>query len=235
MMAWLLDMWWHDVCFMHWRADPEIVARALPPGITLDRFDGDAWLSVVPFWMSDVRPRFSPTLPGFARVPELNLRTYVSVGGRSGVWFFSLDATSRIAVESARILTALPYFNARIATSERDGTIAYSSARNDARAAAAGLFDARYTPHGDIRDAAHGSLDAFLHERYRLFSQRGSKLLTARIRHEPWQLQAIATTIETNTLGDLIGHPLAPTPDYATFARSLHVQATTTATAISER
>jgi uncharacterized protein YqjF (DUF2071 family) len=235
MMPWLLDMWWHDVCFMHWRADAEIVARALPPGITLDRFEGDAWLSVVPFCLSEVRARFGPTLPGFARVPELNLRTYVSMGGRSGVWFFSLDAASRIAVESARVLTALPYFNARIVTNELDGTIAYSSARTDARAAAAGSFDARYTPYGDIRHAARASLDAFLHERYRFFSQRGTKLLTARIRHESWPLQGVATTIETNTLGDLIGHPLAPMPDYATFARSLHVQATTTANAISDK
>ena len=233
MMPWLLDMWWHDVCFMHWRADAEIVARALPPGITLDRFDGNAWLSVVPFWMSDVRPRFTPTLPGFARVPELNLRTYVSMGAQRGVWFFSLDAQSRIAVESARVLTALPYFNARIVTNEHDGAISYSSIRSDARAAAAGDFDACYTPHDAIRHAAPGSLDVFLHERYRFFSQRGSKLLTARIRHEPWSLQAVATTIETNTLGDLIGHPLAPTPDYATFARRLHVQATTTANAIT--
>lgn len=231
MMPWLLDMWWHDVCFMHWRADAEIVTRALPPAVLLDRFDGDAWLSVVPFWMSDVRPRFTPTLPGFARVPELNLRTYVSLGAQRGVWFFSLDAASRIAVESARVLTALPYFNARIETSERDGTIAYSSVRADARAAAAGTLAATYTPHGEIRTATTGSLDAFLHERYRFYSQRGSKLLTARIRHEPWSLQAVTTTIETNTLGDLIGHPLAPKPDYATFARRLHVQATTTARA----
>lgn len=233
MMPWLLDMWWHDVCFMHWRANAQIVDRALPPGVTLDRFDGDAWLSVVPFWMSDVRPRFTPTLPGFTRVPELNLRTYVSMGARSGVWFFSLDAASRIAVESARVLTALPYFNARIITSERENTIAYSSSRTDARAAATGHFDARYTPLDVIHHAAPGSLDAFLHERYRFFSQRGTKLLTARIRHDAWPLQGVAATIETNTLGDLIGHPLASKPDYATFARRLHVQATTTANASS--
>ncbi len=227
MMPWVLDMQWHDVCFAHWRADVGTLERALPPGVELDRFEGDAWLAVVPFRMSGVRLRVGPTLPGFGSVPELNLRTYVRVRGRPGVWFFSLDAASPIAVVSARIMTALPYFHAAIATSERDGTIAYRSDRTH-RGVVASHFDARYTPRGEPTAAAPTTLDAFLHERYRFFSMRGNTLVTARIRHAPWRLQSASMDIATNTLGDLIGHPLTRPPDRVTFARHVHVQATTT-------
>ncbi|GAC1561233.1 MAG: DUF2071 domain-containing protein [Vulcanimicrobiaceae bacterium] len=223
----LLDMWWHDVCFAHWRADAAVVARALPPGVELDRFAGDAWLSVVPFRMTNVRPRFGPTFPGFASVPEINLRTYVRVGNRAGVWFFSLDAASAIAVRAARLMTALPYFDARIVTRETGGTIAYTSDRT-ARGIVSGRFRARYVPSGEPQQAEMHGLDAFLHERYRFFSHRGSELLTAEIRHEPWQLQATTLEVLENSMGDLIEHPLVGPPDHVRFGRRLHVRATAT-------
>ena len=101
----LMRMIWHDLLFMHWRVDAGQLRRHLPDSLTLDTFEGDAWIGVVPFRMSDVSLTGVPALPRLSKFPELNVRTYV-VGpdGRSGVWFYSLDATNPIAVRGARWL-----------------------------------------------------------------------------------------------------------------------------------
>jgi uncharacterized protein YqjF (DUF2071 family) len=222
--AWAIEMIWRDVCFAHWRADAEALARRLPPNVELDRFDGTAWISVVPFRMSDVHARYLPTLPGFHDVPEINLRTYVHVGGVSGVWFFSLDAARPLVVEAARIATGLPYFHARIEHQEGAGGIAYRSTRTDRRGIG-GTFAARYRPQDGVREAADGTLEAFLHERYHFITSRGKRLVGGAIRHQPWKLSSLDIEIGANTMGDIIAMPLADTPDAAYFARTLDVHA----------
>ena len=107
---WVLSMRWHDLLFLHWPVHPEVIRPLIPSVLELDVFDGWCWIGVVPFRMSGVRPRYMPTPLAF---PELNVRTYVKMPGRSGVWFFSLDAASWLAVRSACWL-GLPYYNARM-------------------------------------------------------------------------------------------------------------------------
>lgn len=218
-------MHWRDVCFAHWRADAGLLQRTLPPGVTLDRYEDTAWLSVVPFRMQRVRARGLPVLPGFGQVLEINLRTYVRVGNLRLVWFYSLDAASPLVVRSARTFTGLPYFDARIATSERDGEIAYASRRTHRRTPPA-RFRASYRPATAARAAEPGSLAAFLHERYGFVTPRGRRLVHGDVRHQPWMLSDTAMTISENTIGEYIGHPLAPVPDACFFSRGMRVRAT---------
>ena len=76
--------------------------------------------------MTNVTPRFVPVLPWVSAFPELNVRTYVRVGGKPGVFFFSLDAGNPVAVGAARTLLNLPYFTAdmTVAGGRRRDTIA---------------------------------------------------------------------------------------------------------------
>ncbi|GAC1540338.1 MAG: DUF2071 domain-containing protein [Candidatus Velthaea sp.] len=222
---WLLDMQWRDVLFAHWRTDAGLLQRTLPAGVTLDCYDDTAWLSVVPFRMSRVRPRGLPVLPGFGDVLEINLRTYVRIGDLRLVWFYSLDAASPIVVRSARTFTGLPYFDATIATSERDGEISYTS-RRTGRASSPARFRARYRPQAAVFAAQPGSLPAFLHERYGFVTQRGRALVYGEVRHAPWIMSDATISIADNTLGDTIGHPLPAVPDACFFARGMRVQAT---------
>lgn len=217
-------MRWHDVCFAHWQVDAASLARALPPGIELDTYDGAAWLSVVPFRMSDVRLAVAPRSVGIA-LAEINLRTYVRVGERRGVYFFSLDAASPLAVRTARIGTGLAYYDASIATSEANGTISYTSTRTDRRACA-GAFAGRYAGTGPLFRATAGSLEAFLHERYAFFTRHFGMLLAGGIAHDPWALQTATISVQTNTLGDLIAVALPAAPDLCFFAREVRVGAT---------
>jgi uncharacterized protein YqjF (DUF2071 family) len=141
-------------------------------------------------------------LPGLSSFRELNVRTYVRApDGKPGVWFFSLDVSSRLVVESARRLVRLPYFHARIAA-EPDGTwIDQECVRLDERGR---VFSARCRPEGAVFQAKPGSLEWFLAERYCLYATdaRGA-LLRAEIHHPPWSLQRAEAEIELASIAPL--------------------------------
>ena len=217
-------MHWRDVAFAHWRVDADVLAKTLPAGVTLDRYEDEAWLSVVPFRMTGVHPVGLPVVPGFGDVREINLRTYVRVGERRGVWFYSLDAGSPLAVLAARFTTGLPYFDATIETSEVAGTISYTSRRTH-RGKPHAQFRARYEPTGEPALARAGSLDAFLHERYSFFVARRGRIARGDIAHAPWKLQPLALAIESNTLAAGLGIGLERPPDRAVFSRGMRVHA----------
>lgn len=218
---WLLTMAWRDLAFLHWPVDPALLAPHLPRGLALDTLGGRAWLGVVPFSMAQVRPRFSPREEAFL---ELNLRTYVTAGGVPGVWFFSLDATSPLAVRGARALFHLPYFDARMKAGPRGDRWRYESVRTH-RGAPAGEFAGEYRPAGPVFRAPPGTLEHWLTERYWLYSaDRAGRVYRGRVEHHPWPLQPAEARVERCTLADPLGVRLEGEP-VAHFARSLPVRA----------
>src|SRR4051812_15661753 len=111
---WVMTQSWHDLLFAHWPVDKATLAALVPSPLEPDVFEGTGWVGVVPFHMTNVAPRAVPNVPWISAFPELNVRTYVSVGGKPGVYFFSLDAASALAVAAARSLFNLPYYQATI-------------------------------------------------------------------------------------------------------------------------
>src|SRR5258705_4235621 len=97
--GWIMAQKWHDLLFAHWAVAPQVLRKLVPAKLELDTFEGQAWMGVVPFTMSGVRLRGTPTLPWLSMFPELNVRTYVTAEGRPGVLFFSLDAGNLVAVD----------------------------------------------------------------------------------------------------------------------------------------
>jgi uncharacterized protein YqjF (DUF2071 family) len=212
-----MAMSWLDLLFMHWPIEPHRLAALLPPGLVLETFDGMGWIGIVPFRMSGVRPRFVPGLPGLSAFPELNVRTYVRAARGNpasdppGVYFFSLDATSRLAVRMARATFHLPYFDASMTCRRAADTVEYRSVRTH-RGAAPARLEGRYGPTGPAYSSAPGSLDAFLTERYALYTSDASG--TARIGHidhNRWELRpAWAEVGECTMLEQLgLGQPAA--------------------------
>lgn len=201
----LMHQAWHDLLFMHWRMPLESLQSIVPAGLPLDTFDGGAYIGVVPFMMRDVRPRFIPAVPRLSFFPELNVRSYVTLDGRPGVYFFSLDAANPIAVEIARALFHLPYQNATMECIENGETIHYASTRTDSRAAPAS-FRATYHPTGTTFIPEKNSLEYFLTARYCLYTTDAhGNILRGEIHHNPWQLQHAEAEIETNTMTEPIG------------------------------
>ena len=207
---WVMTQTWHDLLFAHWPVAPGRLRELVPAAFELDLFDGDAWLGIVPFRMTNVAPRGVPSLPWFSRLAELNVRTYVRAGGRGGVYFFSLDASRRAAVYAARLALNLPYHPAAMTVAVDGGTIRYWSERRR-RPNAAFEGTARTTTPG--RPAPPGSLEAFLTERYCLFNLDGrQRPYRLDIHHRPWRLQAAEVEIARNTMASAAGVAL---PDVA--------------------
>lgn len=202
---------WSKLLFAHWPVPAEAVAPLLPPGLTLETWDGSAWLGLVPFRMEGVRLRGLPPLPGTSTFPELNVRTYVSAGGKPGVWFFSLDATSLPAVLAARVTFRLPYYAAHMRCDAHNDAIIYASRRRHRSAPPAELA-ARYRPVGSDFSPRPGTLEYFLTERYCLYATGASgRLLRADITHAPWRLQPAEAEMSANTMAAAIGIALPNT------------------------
>jgi uncharacterized protein len=202
---WVLTQTWHELLFAHWPVDVALLREKVPAGFAIDVFDGQAWVGIVPFRMTNVAPRLVPALPWVSAFPELNVRTYVRVGDKPGVFFFSLDAGNPVAVGAARTLLRLPYFSADMTVeSASDGRIHYTSRRlaSDREAA----FDARYKPIGPPRPPGPGSLEYFLTERYCLYAvDHLFKPYRLEIHHAPWPLQEAEAKIAVNTMADAAG------------------------------
>jgi uncharacterized protein len=212
---------WRDLLFAHWPVPPEEIRPRVPASISLDVREGQAWIGVVPFRMTGIRLRGLPPLPGLSAFPELNVRTYVTVGGKAGVYFFSLDGGSRIAVEVARRFFHLPYVKARFSCQADGEGIRYSSLRTDRRLPPADLRVA-YRPVGPAALPEPGSLDHWLTERYCLYTvDREGRVMRGDIHHAPWPLQPATAEIAANTMAAAAGITLPGGPPLLHFARRL--------------
>jgi hypothetical protein len=185
----LMRQRWQDLAFLHWSVDPIALSALLPPGIELDTWQGKAYVGIVPFRVRRSRATFLPPIPGTADFDELNLRTYVHRRGRDpGVWFFSLDATSHLAVWGARAVYKLPYFHASIAMMRSEQRTTFSSLRTGDQGRA--HFACSYEPASAPGAVAPGTLEFFLIERYLLYSWDGRRLRKARVWHRPYPVAA---------------------------------------------
>jgi len=226
-------MRWHELVFLHWPVPAEELRPLLPPrasGLELDTFDGVAWLGVVPFRMSGVRPRLLPAVPWLSAFAELNVRTYVTAEGKAGVWFFSLDAANPIAVRVARWTFHLPYFDARMRTRRaaeggHGPTIDYESTRTH-RGAAPARFAARYRATAPPRPSTPESLAAFLTDRYCLYAaDRRGRVLRGDIQHEPWPLQEGEVELRACAMTEQIGIALPERAPLVHYSERLDVVA----------
>lgn len=192
---------WTNLLFVHWRVPAESVRPLLPPELTLDTWEGDAWVGLVPFYMSRVRPWWSPSVPGISTFCETNVRTYVHREGRDpGVWFFSLDASQSLAVRIARWRWHLPYYRAQMGLARNGGSVTYESRRLWPPPAGPGCrvhaeigellgtdIEGRSLPPGR---ALPGTIEHFLIERYILYAQPSpGKLLAGRVHHTPYPIR----------------------------------------------
>jgi uncharacterized protein len=176
---------WRELLVVHWELDPEQLRRLIPPRLTLDLHEGRAYISLTPFRVTGVRPPLMPPLPVVSRFGEVNVRTYVHLDGADpGVWFFSLDASSRLAVAGARLAYHLPYYPASIRLESSAGRYRFLSRRHGG-----GGCEATWDVSGELTEARPETLDFFLVERYVLYSQRADQLFRARVHHRPYPLR----------------------------------------------
>jgi uncharacterized protein YqjF (DUF2071 family) len=217
--SWVMKQTWHDLLFAHWPLPQAVMRPLVPAQLTLDTIDGQCWAGVIPFHMSGIRGHGFPPLPGLSRFPELNVRTYVTHGGKAGVYFFSLDAGNLLAVWAARKFYHLPYFHAAMSSKELGGNIHYRSRRlrGDAE------FRGRYRATAETRLRERSSIENWLTERYCLYTIHDGQLYRGEIHHAPWPLQDAEAEFETTTVALAAGIALPTTAPLLHFARRLEV------------
>lgn len=217
---------WRDLLFLHWEYPVAEIQHSLPAGLTVDSYQGKAYVGLVPFFMCHIRPRFVPAIPPISNFLEINVRTYVyDANGLPGVWFYSLDTNSWLAVQVARRFFKLPYFYAQMSASEKpDQTISYQSWRRASSAGTTSHFT--HQPQGQTHFAQAGSLEFFLAERYILFAHAGnSRLYHGYVHHSPYPLQLVQVSQWNDHLLEMAGltRPQRP-PDHTLFSPGVDVE-----------
>jgi uncharacterized protein YqjF (DUF2071 family) len=213
---------WGKLLFMHWPIDRSLLRPLIPKQLEIDTFDGSAWIGVIPFTMWGIRPALLPPIPGASAFHELNVRTYVHFNGVPGVWFFSLDAASGLAVWGARKFYYLPYFNAEMSLRQSGNLIDYSSERCDEHDPPAAL-QATWSISDPLPTSLPDSLEFFLTERYCLYSENKSEIFRARIHHPTWPLQNATVSLLNSTMIESLGVPTPEGDPHLRYAEELTV------------
>ena len=223
MAPWIMTQRWNDLMFLHYALPPEVVRALVPDVLTLDIYEKRAWVSVTPFWINHLRPPGVPSLPWISHFAEINVRTYVSYGGRPGIFFFSLDASNLSAVWGARIFYRMPYWQASMKVAGKGSArIDYASKREHGPKPAE--LKCSYGPVSRRRfEARPGSLEHFLTERYCLYAISKKRLYRGEIHHLPWQLQEANLEMRENTMAHPAGLQLPAQPELVYFSRELKV------------
>ncbi|GAB4135657.1 MAG: hypothetical protein Tsb009_02160 [Planctomycetaceae bacterium] len=223
---------WTDLLFLHWPMEPEMLKPFLPAELTVDTFDGQAWIGMVPFYMSGVRPRFFPAVPGISAFCETNIRTYVHLNGeKPGVWFFSLEAAKSLAVRIARWRWHLPYFCSNMSLERNGDHIIYSGSRLWPGEPGAGYqIKAEIGPTWTANDAVDGAatpgtFEHFLAERYILYAQNQSgKLYRGQVHHRPYPLREARLLEFEESLLAAAGLPIQGEPTNVLFSDGVDVK-----------
>lgn len=211
---WIIQQRWKHVLFLHWRTDPGALQALVP--FELDLFEGKAVVSIVPFRMEAIRFPFMPSLPGVSSLWELNLRTYVKVGGRSGIYFFTLDTDSRLGCWVANRFFHLPY---RLA--EMEGLVAQK--RYDF-ASRRGAMSFRIGAELLGKTKEKSALDLWATERYRLFTQAGGRSYEGEVLHRAWPLEEVGALELQDSFSGMLPVKLENGPEAVSYAREINVR-----------
>lgn len=179
--AWRYYQEWNRALFLHWQVDEDKLRAMVPPTLEIDLFEGKPWVSVVAFTMERIRPRFLPAFPPISNFDEINIRTYVKQGAKSGVYFLSIEAGNPISCAIARSLSGLPY---RYSTIKRE-----REEFRSANVASGDQLQVAYTVGEPL--TMRSSLDTWLTERYALFLETKDILYSYDIHHKVWPLNTL--------------------------------------------
>ncbi|NUP04990.1 MAG: DUF2071 domain-containing protein [Polyangiaceae bacterium] len=212
---------WRHLLFVHYRYPVEEVRKLVPSELELDLWDGEALVGVVPFEMKDIRLAWFPAAFGLDFL-ETNVRTYVHYKGEPGVYFFSLEASSWLAVKGARVGWGLPYHHATMSVDHRCGAIHYETRRHSDETA---MHRARYRPGDELGPSAPGTLEFFLLERYYLFAKRRGRIEKGHVHHVPYPAQRVSEFEVSDGLVAAAGlGPAPPSPAFIHYSSGVDVE-----------
>lgn len=222
-LPWTMKQTWSDLLFAHYSIKFEVLRKLVPEGLTLDSYNGTYWIGVVPFRMSGVRLRGLPPIPGTDQFPELNVRTYVTIDGKPGVFFFSLDAANWLAVKGAKTLYHLPYWYADMEMNiSATNNVFKCKRRHDPEIELA----CSYRPISEPFQPTKGSFEEWMVERYCFYTLNSSGVpLRCDILHVPWVIQKAQAEFKHNTILSKQGIAVESDLPILHFAKKIEIRA----------
>lgn len=221
---WVMAQKWRQLLFAHWPVPLEALRPLVPAPLEIETYGGKAWVGVVAFRLSGIRLRGAPEVGLVSHFPEVNVRTYVTLGGKPGVYFMSLDAENPLALAIARPFFRLAYYDADVSFRESKSGIHFSSKRTQRNAPPA-EFSTTYRPCSPPHKSQPGTLEHWLTERYCYYSvSRSRKVYRCETHHLPWGLQRAEACIEKNTLLSSHGFELPEREPLLHYARYMEAR-----------
>lgn len=181
---WVYYQEWNRLLFFHFEVDFQLLRELVPSELELDSFQGKYYISVVPFTMEKIRPRFLPSVGVISNFDEINVRTYVSNKGKQGVYFLNIEAAKALSAFVAKSLSGLPYEKAQMKRSPGF----YSSSNN-----VKGFSFKTSYEIGELVEQKT-PLQIWLTERYCLYILDNKQLYRYEIHHKPWDLYQVSFT-----------------------------------------
>lgn len=192
----IMNQWWRDIAFVHWRVDPDRVAPLLPPGVRPDLHDGSAWVGLIPFRMVEAGFGRRSTAPWFGTFLETNVRLYSTDDrGRHGVVFRSLEAERLAVVAGANLTFNVPYrwagmrMDPAALPHDADADVTGARVRYDSVRRARGRARSRLEIEVGEPVAEPSPLDLFLTARFGLHTSVLGRTLWVPNTHGPWPLR----------------------------------------------
>jgi uncharacterized protein YqjF (DUF2071 family) len=180
--SWKYYQEWNNAVFLHWEVDLEVLQQLVPDQLEIDLYNGAPWVSIVAFTMEKIRPRYFPSVSFISNFDELNIRTYVRYGGKTGVYFLSIEAGSFLSCRFAKLMSGLPYRYSKIERSEKEFRC-LNSKNND-------TFEIDFSIGKMIENKS--TLDNWLTERYALFQDAKKNINQFEIHHLKWPLHDLS-------------------------------------------
>jgi uncharacterized protein len=210
---WIIYQKWHKVLFLHWSVLPGLLKQFIPGELEVHLFKGQAWVSLVVFRLTNVRPRYLPPVPYISNADEINIRTYVKFRGKPGIYFLSMELGKSISNLLAKYLTGLPY---RYSDTENT-TMRYRSWNKEFR----DEIDIEYEIKNKILNKSE--LDQWLTERYALFQNNGKHtIIEYEIHHYEWPLYG-ASLKRNHIRYDRFGSLIHKEPEHLHYSSGVEV------------
>lgn len=197
---WIMRQTWNNLLFLHWPISPKQLQPFIPSPLQIDIFNQYAWIGIIVFCMGGIYPRGFSLKSLTPKFKEINVRTYVLLNGKPGVYFLSLDVPDWASLTIAKRWYHLPYHPAKVSIQKEEQTFHCLSIRNG-KANSPISFNGKFKPISEVFFPQEGTLEHWLTERYCLYSTKtGDDIYCGEIHHRPWPLQIAEAEISHNTM-----------------------------------
>lgn len=211
---------WKNLLFLHWPISPKQLQPFIPSPLKIDIFEEHAWIGIIVFYMDGIYPRGLSVKSLTPKFAEVNVRTYVLLDGKPGVYFLSLDVPDWASNTIAKRWYRLPYHPAKTSIYKEEQSYHCESIRKGSTIKPITL-KGKYKPISGVFFPQEGTLDHWLTERYCLYSMKKNHIYCGEIHHRPWPLQKVETEISQNTMFSTFQWNLSDAPPISHYSKGV--------------